>query len=188
MAVYQIIGKVEIIGNPTPIEGKNGTFYKRDVVLDCSFYNRDNGDKYDNHPIFEFVGDRVNIPGQFQVGQKVVIQFVVQGNMSDKDGQTSYFNKLVGRSMMFYQPGYQQGSGHPTNYPQQGGYGQGFNPGYPQQQYQPQGGYAPQQSQPQPSAPVAQPFPPQVDPVTGMPVGAAPFPPETQDNADDLPF
>lgn len=194
MAVYQIIGKLEMVGNPQPIQGRNGTFYKREVVLDCSWYNRDNGDKYDNHPIFEFVGEKVNIPTQFQIGQKVTVSFVVQGNKSEKDGQTSHFNKLVGQSMMFYQPGYQQGSGYPTNYPQQGGYSQGMNPGYQGQPYfPPQGGYqqAPTAFPPQQPAPqTAQPFPPQVDPNTGMPIGDQPFPPAQggQDNADDLPF
>lgn len=188
MAVYNIVGKLEVIGQPVPIQGRNGTFYKRDVVLDCSWYSRENGEKYDNHPIFEFVGDQVNIPAMYQVGMKVTISFVIQGNSSDKDGQRSYFNKLVGKNVVPYQP-YQQGQGGPTNYPQQGGYGQGFNPGYqgqpyngfPQQQV-PQSGYQPQsapmQTAPQP-APA--PFPPQVDPVTGVPV-------EQQDNADDLPF
>ena len=151
-------------------------------------YSRENGEKYDNHPIFEFVGDQVNIPAMYQVGMKVTISFVIQGNSSDKDGQRSYFNKLVGKNVVPYQP-YQQGQGGPTNYPQQGGYGQGFNPGYqgqpyngfPQQQV-PQSGYQPQpapmQTAPQPAP---DPFPPQVDPVTGVPV-------EQQDNADDLPF
>ena len=185
MAVYQIIGKLEMVGNPQPIQGRNGTFYKREVVLDCSWYNRDNGDKYDNHPIFEFVGEKVNIPTQFQIGQKVTVSFVVQGNKSDKDGQTSFFNKLVGKGVYFYQPQYQQG-GQPTNYPPQGGYGQGFNPGYQQMPPQ-QGGYQQQPFPPQqPMAPqgapqTAAPFPPQVDPATGMPVAQ-------QDNADDLPF
>ena len=130
MAVYNIVGKLEVIGQPVPIQGRNGTFYKRDVVLDCSWYSRENGEKYDNHPIFEFVGDQVNIPAMYQVGMKVTISFVIQGNSSDKDGQRSYFNKLVGKNVVPYQP-YQQGQGGPTNYPQQGGYGQGFNPGYP---------------------------------------------------------
>lgn len=193
MAVYQIIGKLEKVGEPQPIQGRNGTFYKREVVLDCSWYSRDNGEKYDNHPIFEFVGDKVNLPSQFQIGQKVVIMFVVQGNTSEKDGQTSHFNKLVGQSCYLYQP-YQQGQGYQPNYPQQGGYGQGYNPGYQGQPYFPpqQGGYQqapPTSFPPQPAAPqTAQPFPPQVDPATGMPVGTAPFPPQSQDNADDLPF
>ena len=187
MAVYQIIGKLEVVGNPVEVQGKNGVFYKREVVLDCSWYGRDSGQKVENHPMIEFIGEQVNAPLNYQLGQKVVVSFVVQGNKSEKDGQMSYFNKLVGRGMYFYQPQYQQGQGRPTNYPPQGGYGQGFNPGY--QQMPPQhGGYAPQQPFPpqQPMAPQgaqqAAPFPPQVDPNTGMPVG------QQQDNADDLPF
>lgn len=186
MAVYNIVGKLEVIGQPVPIQGKNGTFYKRDVVLDCSFYNRESGEKYDNHPIFEFVGEKTGILNTLQVGMKVTLSFVVQGNSTEKDGQKSYFSKLVGMNCVPYQPNYQQGSGYQTNYPQQGGYGQGgyntvyqgqpYN-GFPPQQV-PQGGYQPQ---PAPVQTAPAPFPPQVDPVTGMPV-------DHQDNADDLPF
>lgn len=175
MAVYNIVGKLELIGVPVAVDGKNGTFYKRDVVLDCSWYSRENGQKYENHPSFEFVGEKCSIMNMFQVGMKVTLSFVVQGNTSTKDGQTTYFNKLVGQNCVPYQP-YQQGQGYPTNYPPQGGYGQGFNPGYQGQPYYPQQ-MAPQQMPPQQmmQQPAPQPAP-------------APFPPAQEENADDLPF
>ena len=74
---FQITGKIEVIGATTPITTKNGSvIYRREFVLDATRYNPDTGEPWENHPKFELGGNNVNIIDQFQVGQRVTVDYL----------------------------------------------------------------------------------------------------------------
>lgn len=159
---FQITGKIEVIGATTPITTKSGqTFYRRELVIDATRYNPETGEPWENHPRFELGGTNVNILDQFQVGQKVTVDFSLRGAKypDQSTGEIKYFTSINAFKV--------------TLADQQNTYQSGMQPTgqQPMQAQQPQYQQG-QQMQGQ------QPFPPQVD-NNGNPV---------QGNADDLPF
>ena len=88
---------------------------------------------FDNFPTLEFSGDKCAELDQFKIGEIVTVSFDLQGTKYEKDGQTKFFTRVRGYKIERRQV--QQ-------------------PQVLQQQYAPQGGYAPQ--------PAPQ-FPPQTD-------------------------
>ena len=157
----QISGKVLIIENAVTIPTKSGnTFTKRQIVLDASHYDPLTGQKYENYPALDFVGNRVNDLDNFKVGDLVTISFALNGRPFDKDGKTIYITSVTGYKIEPYQRqnnGNRQSNGTQTN--------------------------APTLASPQPSTggqgvsqQNAAPFPPQVDDGGNM------------KNEDDLPF
>lgn len=108
----QVNGKVLIIENAITIPTKNGnTFMKRQIVIDASHYDPMTGQKFENYPAFDFVGNRVNELDNFKVGDLVTISFALNGRPFEKDGKTIYITSVIGYKIEPYQRqngGYQQ--------------------------------------------------------------------------------
>lgn len=117
----QISGKVLIIDNAVSLPTKSGnTFTKRQIVLDASHYDPMTGQKFDNYPAFDFVGNRVNELDKFKVGDLVTISFALNGRPFDKDGKIIYITSITGYKIEPYQRqnnGYQQSNGVQPNNP-----------------------------------------------------------------------
>jgi len=135
---FQITGKLELVGETIARTPKNGgqPFYRREFVLDCTRYNPDTGEPWENHPKLELSGNNCTLIEQFQIGQKLTVDFSLKGaKYADQEtGEVKYFTTI---SAFRIAPAEQQQQ-------QQG-------------QYQPQ--TAPTGQQPAPQQ--AQPFPPQ---------------------------
>lgn len=132
----QVIGRIFQIGNTEPIKSKDGskTYYKRELILDATRFDGMTGERgFDNFPTLEFSGDKCAELDQFKIGEIVTVSFDLQGMKYEKDGQTKFFTRVRGYKIERRQV--QQ-------------------PQVLQQQYAPQGGYAPQ---------LAPQFPPQTD-------------------------
>lgn len=111
---FQITGKIEVIGATTPITTKTGsTIYRRELVLDCTRFNPDTGEPWENHPKFEFGGQNVNILDQFQVGQRVTVDFSLRGAKypDQTTGDIKYFTSISAFKVVLaeQQPNYQSG-------------------------------------------------------------------------------
>lgn len=117
----QISGKVLIIENAVTLPTRSGgTFTKRQIVLDASHYDPMTGQKYENYPAFDFVGNRVNELDKFKVGDLVTISFALNGRPFDKDGKTVHITSVTGYKIEPYQrqnSGYQQSNGVQSNTP-----------------------------------------------------------------------
>lgn len=96
--VNAIIGKIEKIGDIVSIPYSDGTktFERRDLILDCSTYDRYTGDLRYNYPSFDFCGSKVNELDNFSVGEFVEVSFVLAGvKYNDKHtGEVKYFTKI----------------------------------------------------------------------------------------------
>lgn len=111
---FQITGKIEVIGATTPITTKTGsTIYRRELVLDCTRFNPDTGEPWENHPKFELGGQNVNILDQFQVGQRVTVDFSLRGAKypDQTTGEIKYFTSISAFKVVLaeQQPNYQSG-------------------------------------------------------------------------------
>ncbi len=105
---FQITGKLELVGEVTTNSNKDGkTFSRRKFVLDCTRYNPDTGDPWENHPEFELSGDKCSLVDQFKVGQRLTVDFVLRGTKyTDKQtGEIKYFTTI---SAFKIQPAEQQ--------------------------------------------------------------------------------
>lgn len=94
---FQITGKIEVIGATTPITTKGGqTIYRRELVIDATRFNPETGEPWENHPKFELGGQNVNILDQFQVGQRVTVDFSLRGaKYTDaQTGEMKYFTSI----------------------------------------------------------------------------------------------
>jgi hypothetical protein len=93
-----IIGKIQTIGQTQTIPSKNGgrDLVKRELVLDASAYDRWTGDKFDNFPSFEFIGQRCADLDNFKAGDIVTVSFDIRGRFYDKDGEKKHMNSVVG--------------------------------------------------------------------------------------------
>ena len=144
----QISGKVLILENAVTIPTRTGnTFTKRQIVLDASHYDPMTGQKFENYPAFDFIGNRVNDLDSFNDGDLVTISFALNGRPFEKDGKTIYITSVTGYKIEPYQRqnnSYQQTNGIQPNTP---------TPSIPQSS---NGGQCVSQQN-------AAPFPPQVD-------------------------
>lgn len=136
----QITGRVLSISPITQIAGRNGMITKRSIIIDCSRFNQNTGEKYENTPMLEFIGNTCNELDNFRNGDLVTINFDVQGTKYEKDGQTQIFTRVrpfriearptqqIPQPQPFQQPQFQQpqqqlqqsqqqfyGSGQPSN-------------------------------------------------------------------------
>ena len=144
---FQITGKLELVGETTAHTSKNGgqPFYRREFVLDCTRYNPDTGEPWENHPKFELSGNKCSLIEQFQIGQRLTVDFSLKGAKypDQQTGEIKYFTSINAfRIALAEQQGQQQSQFLPQTAPT------GIQP-------------AAQQAQ--------QPFPPQVD-QNGVPV------------------
>lgn len=89
-------GRIFIIQPTQSIPTKSGgTFYKREIVLDCTRFDPYTGERgYDNFPVFEFSNDRCSLLDAFQPGDIVTISFDIQGTKSSQGDR--YFNSVRG--------------------------------------------------------------------------------------------
>ena len=125
-------------------------FEKRELVLNCSSYNSQTGELIENYIKFEFVGDKMGLLDNLQVGQRVVVSFSLQGRSytNSSTGHTDYFTSIRGykieqpQTRVASQPGeYRQPQAPPQPvYPQQPAYQatqQPYQTYYPQSNDQP---------------------------------------------------
>lgn len=128
------------------------SFEKRELVLNCSSYNSQTGEPIENYIKFEFVGDKMGLLDNLQVGQRVVVSFSLQGRSytNRSTGHTDYFTSIRGykieqpQTRVASQPGeYRQPQAPPQPvYPQQPAYQatqQPYSTHYPNQQPQDNG-------------------------------------------------
>lgn len=144
---FQITGKIEVIGAITPITTKSGqTIYRREFVIDATRYNPDTGEPWENHPKFEIGGQNVNMLDQFQVGQRVTVDFSLRGAKypDQNTGEIKYFT-----SINAFKVALAERSGQQNSY---------------------QSPAAPTYQQPAQQMQAQQPFPPQID-ENGAPIG-----------------
>lgn len=95
---HQITGKVEVIGATVAMPSRDGvkTFYRRELVLDCTRYNPDTGEPWENHPRFELSGNNCGLLDQFAVGQRVTVDFSLRGTkyQDSQTGEVKYFTTI----------------------------------------------------------------------------------------------
>ncbi len=96
---FQITGTIELIGATTPISSKREggqTYYKRELVLDCTRYNPETGEPWENHPKFELSGQKCNLLDNFQPGQRVTVDFSLNGSKypDQQTGEIKYFTTV----------------------------------------------------------------------------------------------
>ena len=125
-------------------------FEKRELVLNCSSYNSQTGELIENYIKFEFVGDKMSLLDNLQVGQRIVVSFSLQvrSYTNRSTGHTDYFTSIRGykieqpQTRVASQPGeYRQPQAPPQPvYPQQPAYQatqQPYQTYYPQSNDQP---------------------------------------------------
>ena len=93
MARLEIIGKIKEVSDIVAIPTANGSFEKRDLVLDCSMYDQYTGEKIDNYVQFEFGGRHSHDLDSFKVGDRVKVAFSLKGRYQTLKGQTE--QKLI---------------------------------------------------------------------------------------------
>ncbi len=135
----QITGKIEVIGETVTIPSKNGgqPFYRRELVLDCTRYNPDTGEPWENHPKLEFSGGKCSLLDTYQVGQRVTVDFSLRGTkyQDTQTGETKYFTSVSGYGIALAETAQTQTQEAP----------QGPAPQAPAQQGQASQGYATQE-------------------------------------------
>ena len=97
-----ITGKVLLIGQTEAIPYQDKVFYKREWVLDASRFDQYSGQKFENYPKLEFVGNNCSQLDQFQIGQLVTVSFVLSGRKVEKDGNVNYFTNASGYNIEHY--------------------------------------------------------------------------------------
>ena len=109
---FQITGKLELVGETIARTPKNGgqPFYRREFVLDCTRYNPDTGEPWENHPKFELAGNNCTLLDQFQIGQKVTVDFSLKGAKypDQQTGEIKYFTSINAFRIALAQQGRQQ--------------------------------------------------------------------------------
>ncbi len=95
---YQITGKLEFMGETIARTPKNGgqPFYRREFVLDCTRYNPETGEPWENHPKFELSGNNCSLIEQFQIGQRLTVDFSLKGAKypDQQTGEIKYFTSI----------------------------------------------------------------------------------------------
>lgn len=99
MPKLELTGKLEQINDAVSIPyGEGKSFLKREIILDCTTYDRFTGDPKENHVLFEFSGNKCSLLDKFKVGDRVTISFVLQGFFyeSKTDHQKKNITKVIG--------------------------------------------------------------------------------------------
>lgn len=90
MNTYEYTGVVEVVGE-TKTVGQNG-FTKRDLVVGNDV---DSMNRYPNPVLFTFKKDRTNLCDAIKVGDRVKVQFSIDGRRWDGPNGTRYFTDLT---------------------------------------------------------------------------------------------
>ena len=126
---------VGVIYSISPVVSVGENFQKRELVIDDSWVDRDQ-QVHPNYVCIEFSGERMALLDQFQPGQRVSVEAMVNG----REYNGRYFVSLRGLTVIL--PMVQQTQQQQYSAPQP-------TPAYPQQQAFPQQGYQqPQQAFP----------------------------------------
>ena len=91
MVTYDYTGVVEVIGE-TKAFGTNG-FTKRELVIGNDV---DSQNKYPNPVLFTFKKDRCSLVDAVKKGDRVKVQFTIDGRRWDGPNGTRYFTDLTG--------------------------------------------------------------------------------------------
>ena len=91
MVTYDYTGVVEVVGE-TKAFGTNG-FTKRDLVVGNDV---DSPNKYPNPVLFTFKKERCSLVDAVKQGDRVKIQFTIDGRRWDGPNGTRYFTDLTG--------------------------------------------------------------------------------------------
>ena len=91
MVTYDYTGVVEVVGE-TKAFGTNG-FTKRELVVGNDV---DSQNKYPNPVLFTFKKDRCTLVDAVKKGDRVKIQFTIDGRRWDGPNGTRYFTDLTG--------------------------------------------------------------------------------------------
>lgn len=109
---HQITGKIEVIGATVGMPSRDGvkTFYRRELVLDCTRYNPDTGEPWENHPRFELSGNNCGLLDQFAIGQRVTVDFSLRGTkyQDSQTGEVKYFTTINAFKIQLAQEAQQQ--------------------------------------------------------------------------------
>jgi hypothetical protein len=92
-----LTGRVLKIEPTQEFQTKDGTttFKKREIVLDCSLFDRYTGEKNVNTPLLEFVGSKCDLIDNFRPGDLVDVSFDVQGSSyRSADGKEHIFTRI----------------------------------------------------------------------------------------------
>lgn len=141
-AIYSISPVIDI-----PSKSGGNPFQKRELVLDDSWFERDN-QPHQSLVVIEATGEKMDLLNQFAPGMRVTVEALVSG----REANGRVFNSI---RLLGIQQASQQTYAAPTMPPQQPMYPQQPTPAYQQPAYPnaapyPQQGYAPYpQAQPQ---------------------------------------
>ena len=91
MTTYEYTGVVEVVGE-TKAVGANG-FTKRELVVGNDV---DSQNRYPNPVLFTFKKDRCALCDATKVGDRVKVQFTIDGRRWDGPNGTRYFTDLTG--------------------------------------------------------------------------------------------
>ena len=134
-AIYSISPVIDI-----PSKSGGNPFQKRELVLDDSWFDRDN-QPHQSLVVIEATGEKMDLLNQFAPGMRVTVEALVSG----REANGRVFNSI---RLLGIQQAAQQTYAAPTMPPQQPMYPQ--QPAYPKAAPYPQQGYAPYpQAQPQ---------------------------------------
>lgn len=123
----------------TEVQHKTQTFSLQEFFLDCSTYNQQTGERWENVLKFQVTNDKMNLLAQFQNGQRVKVRFNIQGSFFEHEGQRKHAQRLtvfgieaiqIQAPQAQYQQPMQQYQQAPQGYVQQPQYAQ---PAYPPQ-------------------------------------------------------
>ena len=79
----------------TEVQHKTQTFSLQEFFLDCSTYNQQTGERWENVLKFQVTNDKMNLLAQFQNGQRVRVRFNIQGSFFEHEGQRKHAQRLT---------------------------------------------------------------------------------------------
>ncbi len=88
---------MDIIGtmlNKSEIQEFSSGFKTQEFYLDCSTYDQNTGQKYDNILRFQVIGDKISLLTGFNKGQKIKVFFNPKGKLYEKDGKKGQVQNL----------------------------------------------------------------------------------------------
>ena len=75
-----MVGVIKAVGQTVNVSKQAGKEYlKRELVLDCSRYDPNDGTKLENYVVFEFVQKHCDDLNGFNIGERVEVKFFISG-------------------------------------------------------------------------------------------------------------